>query len=42
MLDYCKMKTTVMIAFISKMVCAGPALAVTQLLAVTGMRNSFH
>lgn len=34
---YCKMKTTLMIVFISKMIFAGLALAVIELHAIIGM-----
>lgn len=34
---YCKMKTTVMIAFISKVIFAGLLLAVIELRAIIGM-----
>lgn len=36
---YCKMKTTLMIVFISKTIFAGPATAVIELRAIIGMRN---
>lgn len=36
---YCKMKTTLMIVFISQMIFAGLTLAVIKLQAIIEMRN---